>query len=202
MPLQDQPLERIIGDLRDGKEREGNFHLLFVRFYSQVCRYFQGKGIPVEDSEDLAQDVFCEVFRSLESLRDAEHFPGWLFTISRNMFNNEIGRRHAKKRSAAATLPQSEGGSRDILDTFESRTPCNVLKGILNKEKVHALSLELRKLPDQMRRCVCLRVIHEYSDEQIATLLGISSNTVRVHVFRARKALNDALGPVFGDLRI
>ena len=203
MPSQDQSLETIIRNLRAGKDEEANSRLLFVRFYPEVCSYFQRRGVAVEDSEDLAQEVFWQVFRRLDSLRDDAHFPGWLFTISRNVFNNEISRRHTQKRAAAVTNHFSEASDRNIIETVETRSPAsNALKGLLNQEKLCALSLELRKLPDQMRRCICLRVIHEYSDNQIATLLGISSNTVRVHVFRAKKALSDALRPIFGDLRI
>jgi RNA polymerase sigma-70 factor, ECF subfamily len=203
MPTQDPSLETIIRNLRAGNDEEANSRLLFVRFYPEVCGYFRRRGVAVEDSEDLAQEVFWQVFRRLDSLRDDAHFPGWLFIITRNVFNNEISRRHASKRAAAVVSQPGDNGGRDLLETIESRSPAaSMLKGVLNKEKVSALLLELRKLPAQMQRCICLRVIHEYSDDQIATLLGISSNTVRVHVFRAKKALSDALRPMFGDLRI
>ena len=117
MPLHDESLQNIICNLRDGTDREGNFHLLFVRFYSEVCRYFRGKGVSAEDSDDLAQEVFCLVFTRLHSLRDEAHFPGWLFTISRNVFNNEIDRRHARKRMAAAATHRADDG--DIPDIAE-----------------------------------------------------------------------------------
>ena len=200
MQLQNQSLEAIIRDFRGGRDREGNSHLLFIRFHSRVCRYFQGKGISVEDSEDLAQDVFCQIFKGLDDVRDEKCFINWLFTISRNVFNNEIERRHSKKRAVAVA---AKNGEHEEPDTIESPNPAsNQLKRLLDKEKVSALLVELQKLPDQARRCVYMRFLHERSDEEIATLLGISARTVRVHVHRARKSLSEALTPVFGDLQI
>ena len=116
MPSQDPSFETIIRNLRAGKNREANARLLFDRFYRAVCGYFQRKGVSAEDSEDLAQEVFYQVFKSLHTLREEAQFAPWLFKIAENVFNNEIGRRSAQKRSAAATVSTSGDEGSDILD--------------------------------------------------------------------------------------
>lgn len=202
MQPQERSLETIIHEVRSGKDRENNCHLLFSRFYRPVCNYFQSKGISADDSQDLAQDVFCLVFRRLDSIKSDTHFIGWLFTIARNVFNNEIERRHTKKR-LASTVHDSLDVSRENTDVVDSRSPApSAIKRVLDKEKVRALLDELHKLPDQMRRCVYLRVAADRSDEEIAVLLGISCSTVRVQLHRARKSLSETLRPIFGDLQI
>jgi RNA polymerase sigma-70 factor, ECF subfamily len=197
----EKPLDAIIRDFRAGRDREGNFHLLFTRLHRQIRRYFERRGMSPDESQDLAQEVFYQLYKNLDNMHDESRFAGWVLTISRNTFNNEIERRHAKKRSAA------DAGSAEItceeIETVESTGPAsNPLKRVLDREKVNAFRTAVQKLPNQMRKCIYLRVAQDRSDEEIATLLGISCSTVRVHLHRARKSLAEILEPVFGDLQI
>ena len=204
MPVQDKSVEAIVRDFRAGNDRERNFHLLFTRLHTQVCRSFQRKGMSPEDSQDLAQEVFFQIYRNLDTIHDETRFPGWVLTITRNVFNNAIERKRAKKRFPAAAAHTSAGeDGRDELESVESGNPAsNPLKRVLDREKVHALAAALQQLPGQMRRCIFLRVAHEWSDEEIAVLMGISASTVRVQVHRARKSLTEMLRPRFGNLQI
>jgi RNA polymerase sigma-70 factor, ECF subfamily len=203
MQEQGKSVEAMIRDFRAGTDRERNFHLLFTRLHGQVCGFFERKGMSLDDSQDLAQDVFFQLFKKLDTLQDETRFPGWVLAICRNTFNNEIERRRAQKRFSPAAACVSTAGDNPEIESIASANPAaNSLKTVLDKEKIHAFWVAIQRLPEQMRRCIYLRVSHECSDEEIATLLGVSCSTVRVHLHRARKSLAEALRPVFGDLQI
>ena len=89
----------------------------------------------------------------LDTLHDEARFPGWLLTICRNVFNNEIERRRAKKRySPEAGRVSTADVSRDEIELIASVNPSsNPLKRVLDKEKVHAFWVAIQQLPHQMR---------------------------------------------------
>jgi len=60
----------------------------------------------------------------------------------------------------------------------------------------------LVQLPQQMRRCAQLRVVHDLSYVEIAELMGISVNTVKAHLHQAQKALRAQLSPYFEEIKL
>ncbi len=190
-------LEDILRDLQGGRDTDGNFHALFTRFYPQVYRYFSRKGMPPEDCRDLTQDVFFSVYKGIGAIQDHGHFVQWLFTIARNTFTNEVVRKHAQKRFAL----QRENGEVD-LDQFASDESASSLQEMLDREKADKLLEALQTLPPQMRRCVHLRVVSNSSYEEIAAVLGVSVNTVKAHLHKARKALQEKLGTHFKAVEV
>lgn len=194
---QSEPLlEDILRDFQAGRDREGCFRILFTRFYPQVYRFFLRKGMPPEDSTDLTQDVLFSVYRNLGTVQNESHFTGWLFRIARNAFTNELEKRHAKKRSAIYAVPK-KGSEDNDLDEIASPSAHNALQDMLDREKTDKLIGALETLPPQMRRCVQLRVAEDSTYEEIAVVLGISVNTVKAHLFKARKSLEEKLGSYF-----
>jgi RNA polymerase sigma-70 factor (ECF subfamily) len=196
-------VEEVLRDFRHGRNPEESFRVLFVRFHPQVHRFFLRKGLPPEDAKDLTQEVFLSVYKGLKDIQDETHFASWLFTIARNTFSNDLEKRHARKRSGIHVLPKNDGedGPAD-LDRLPSATATDSLRHVLDREKTEKLTAALETLPTQMRRCVQLRVAEDSTYEEIALVLGISVNTVKAHLHKARKTLQDKLASYFavGDL--
>jgi RNA polymerase sigma-70 factor (ECF subfamily) len=187
-------VEDILRDIQHGRDNDASFHELFVRFYPQVYRFFLRKGIPPEDCRDLTQDVFFSVYKGIRSIQDQSHFVQWLFTIARNTFTNEVVRKHAQKRSAL----QQETGEMDLDQIAKEESP-TALSNILDREKAEKLAEALTTLPPQMRRCVQLRAA-DSSYEEISVVLGVSINTVKAHLHKARKSLQEKLGSYFTSI--
>jgi RNA polymerase sigma-70 factor (ECF subfamily) len=194
-----QTLEDILQDFQQGHDREGSFRALFTLFYPQVHRFFLRKRMPPEDCRDLTQDVFLSVYKGLGAIQDATHFKGWLFTIARNAFVNELTKRHAKKRSGIQVMAKQDSNDTDF-DAFPSSASEDALESMLDRERTEKLTEALSMLPQQMRRCVQLRVAEDSTYEEIAAVMGISVNTVKAHLHKARKSLQEKLGSYFRDL--
>jgi RNA polymerase sigma-70 factor, ECF subfamily len=195
---QPQPaVEDVLRDFRLGRNPEDSFRALFTHFYPQVYRFFVRKGLSPEDSKDLTQEVFFSVYKGLRDIQNETQFASWLFTIARNTFTNELEKRHAKKRSGIQVVRTQDSGEDTDLDHLPARAATDSLQHVLDREKTEKLAAALQTLPPQMRRCVQLRVAEDSTYEEIALVLGISVNTVKAHLHKARKTLQERLASYF-----
>ena len=202
MNLPDQDPVEVIREIKRGLNVEANFRWLFDRHYAQILRFFRRKGFETEACRDLTQDTFVSVYKGLKDLRQEEQFESWLFAIAHNVWCSLIESRSAQKRSAMVLSLDGEEESDDRLPIAsrladQSADPLTVA---LEKEKLEKLREALQHLPQQMRRCAQLRVVHDMSYVEIAALMGISVNTVKAHLHQAQKALRTQLSSYFEEI--
>ncbi|MBV9096286.1 MAG: RNA polymerase sigma factor SigE [Streptosporangiaceae bacterium] len=135
------------------------------------------------DAEDLTQEVFVRVFRSLSSYTPGT-FEGWLHRITTNLFL-DTARRKQRIRfeglgdEAALRLVGSEPSAAQAFDA--SRLDDDV-------------QAALEALPPEYRAAVVLCDIEGFSYEEIAVTLGVKLGTVRSRIHRGRAQLRAALG--------
>ena len=136
----------------------------------------------VHDAEDLTQDVFVRVFRSLHTYQPGT-FEGWLHRITTNVFLDKMRRKQrirfdALSDEAAARLPsRGSGPEQTFADTH------------LDDDVQRALDA----LSPDFRAAVVLCDIEGLSYEEVAATLGIKLGTVRSRIHRGRAQLREAL---------
>jgi len=194
----------LIREIKQGLNVEDNFHVLFDRHYAQVLRFFRRKGFEAEDCRDLTQQTFVSVYKGLKDLRQEEQFESWLFVIAHNVWCSLIETRAAQKRSATLVPleTESESDERPPLIARIADSGADPLTVVLEKEKLEKLHEALQHLPQQMRRCALLRVVHNLSYGEIAALMGISVNTVKAHMHQAQSVLRAQLSSYFDELKV
>lgn len=142
----------------------------------------------------------------MKDFRQEAPFENWLFSIARNIWISELERRNAKKRIVRPiSFNQEEPSGTGELSSLEARIPDpapDQLNRTIEKEKLQTLYEAMRQLPEQMRRCVELLVIHELSYKEIAELMGISIGAVKAHLREAKKKLGERLKPYFGEIEL
>jgi RNA polymerase sigma-70 factor (ECF subfamily) len=195
------PVE-VIREIKQGLNVEANFHWLFSRHHGQILRFFRRKGFDPETCRDLTQDTFISVYKGLKDLRQEEQFESWLFAIAHNVWCSQIERQTAQKRSVVllSLEGESESDDRPSIAARVADQSADPLTVALDKEKLEKLSEALQQLPQQMRRCAQLRVVHDLSNAEIAALMGISINTVKAHLHQAQKALRTQLSSYFEEI--
>jgi RNA polymerase sigma-70 factor (ECF subfamily) len=134
------------------------------------------------DAEDLTQEVFVRVFRSLSQYTPGT-FEGWLHRITTNLFLDQVRR---KARIRFEGLPDDAG---DRLASRE-RGPAQIVDDNAYDADVQAA---LDALPPDFRVAVVLCDIEGLTYEEISELLGIKLGTVRSRIHRGRSQLRDAL---------
>jgi RNA polymerase sigma-70 factor, ECF subfamily len=134
------------------------------------------------EAEDLTQDVFVRVFRSLSSYTPGT-FEGWLHRITTNLFLDQVRR---KQRIRFDALPEDAG---DRLAGRE-RTPAQVYD---DEHFDPDVQRALDELSPDFRAAVVLCDIEGLSYEEVAATLGIKLGTVRSRIHRGRAQLRAAL---------
>lgn len=135
------------------------------------------------DAEDLTQEVFVRVFRSLHNYQPGS-FEGWLHRITTNVFLDQVRR---KKRIRMDHMGEE---SHQYADHNEFSTP---ERGYEHKNLDHDIQKALDNLAPEYRVAVVLCDIEGLSYEEIATTLGIKLGTVRSRIHRARAQLRKSL---------
>ena len=146
------------------------------------------------DAEDLTQEVFVRVFRSLHTYTPGT-FEGWLHRITTNLFLDQARR---KSRIRFDALPEDA----------DNRLPSPVATpdaAYLNQMFDADIEAALAQLPPDFRAAVVLCDVEGLSYDEIADVLGVKMGTVRSRIHRGRSMLRKALAhraPAPGRVRV
>jgi RNA polymerase sigma-70 factor (ECF subfamily) len=154
---------------------------LLVRRYE---RHVYGMGIGFfrnpEDASDFSQELFLKVYRSLSRFEGRSRFSTWLYKIAYNTALNGVNRRKDY---------QSLAESADI-EATETDTP---ERQLIRKAAKDAVMASLEDLPERYRICIDLFFFYGRSYREIETITGFPVNTIKSHVFRAKRLLRGKL---------
>ena len=127
-------------------------------------------------AEDLSQEVFLRLYRSLHRLESEAHVVSWLRRVASHQCINEIRRRNHRQEFGTDTLPET-GQAPELREVFVA-------------ERLEAL---VAGLPARARMVVVLRYQEEMAVTEIADVLGMPVNTVKSHLRRSIVALRERL---------
>jgi len=138
-----------------------------------------------EDAEDIAQEVFIQVFESVSSFKEESKFSTWLYRITISKAMDHIRRKKRKKRFA---FIQSLYGKNDgqLIEPPEFFHPGVSLE---NKENAAALFKAVEKLPANQKTAFVLSRLEGLSYQQISEVMEVSNSAVDALLQRARKNL-------------
>ena len=149
------------------------------RVYS-ICYRFTGSD---QEAQDLTQEVFLRVFRSLKSFRAGEgSFTVWLARLSRNLLIDNYRR---------TKLDRSTDSIEEQLPMLEERTAMSArTEGLVaGREASELLQGALQKLSPELRETVILRDLEELEYREIAQVLNVPEGTVKSRLNRGRAEL-------------
>lgn len=145
----------------------------------------------VTEAEDLAQNVFVQVFKSAPRYESTAKFSTWLFTIARNLCLNEIRRRtRHPAESLDAPHPEQED---QPLRQFEDKKTFSPPESLLHGELAGKIEEALADLPENQRSAILLCRREDLSYEEIAEILGCSVSATKSLIHRGREALKERL---------
>jgi RNA polymerase sigma-70 factor, ECF subfamily len=145
------------------------------------------------EAEDLAQNVFVQVYKAADRYRVSARFSTWLYTIARNLCLNEI-RRRSRHPADSLDRPQGEREEdppRQYEDKRIFSPPDQVLLGELEEKIAEALA----ELPENQRTAILLFREDEMSYEEIAKVLDCSLSATKSLIHRGRETLKQKLKP-------
>lgn len=164
--------------------REGNraaWGILASRHYEPLFRWLWRLCGRHEVAEDLAQDAFLRASTRLELFREGTHFRAWLFRIGHNLWANHC-------RSMARRKTAGLDAAADIAESSALADDPSMLLG--QREEIERLKKRLNDLPTDWREALLMRAEGELSFKEIGEIQGITEETARWRVFKARQRVN------------
>ena len=189
-------VEQAIRRFQAGHGRPEAFRFLYETYFRAIERFFARKGLPPEDCLDLTQETFLGIYKGLDGYEHRQQLAAWLYRVATTVYLKRLRTAATAKRAAVEV-------SRDGMEHPESTlaVPGPQLDGLLDAERWRALKAAVAELPEQMRDCLTMRLYHQLSYGEIAAVKKISIETVKAHLFRARKKLQEKLADFApGDL--
>lgn len=182
--------QRLVARLK--KRDEAAFNA-FVRAWQQrifalVHRYLGSKA----ESEDVAQEVFVTVFKSIDSFRGDSRLGTWLYRIAVNHCKNRmkyLSRRAQRAHAELEDSPEGEVADGGVLGGRPAR-PDEAMAGT---ELEGAIGAALKGLEPEHRELIILRDLEGLAYEDIVAITGLPDGTVKSRLHRARAALREAV---------
>ena len=154
----------------------------FRELYDRASGYVYGLAYRVtgrkHDAEEVAQDVYVRIHRSLAVFRFQSAFKTWLYRVVLNTALNHLKK---KRRIAGHEVEDTEG--------FNAVASPEAVRSVEISESELKLKRMLERLNPDQRACLVLRELEGMDYQAISETLGINLNTVRSRLKRAREAL-------------
>ncbi|HEY4181695.1 MAG TPA: sigma-70 family RNA polymerase sigma factor [Kofleriaceae bacterium] len=150
------------------------------------------------EAEDIAQEVFITVFKTIDSFREESKFSTWLYRVAVNHTKNRIkylARRHERKHESVDERSEETNGA-------TSGSPARIAqpdKALQTAQSEKLIQEAIAALDDDQRTVVVLRDIEELSIEEICEITGLPDGTVKSRLHRARLVLRKKLQRLEGN---
>jgi RNA polymerase sigma-70 factor (ECF subfamily) len=176
--------------------------------YETLVRTHSGRLLAVtrrylhneEDARDALQDTFLSAFRALHTFTEGSLISTWLHRIAINAALMKLRtRKRRPEESIEDLLPKFlEDGHREDGRPGNPTRPWKEPEGLLQQQETRMVVRAcIERLPETYRTVLLLRDIEELDTEQVAQMLEISPNAIKIRLHRARQALRTLLDPHF-----
>ena len=156
-----------------------------TRVVYALCYRFTGSS---SEAQDLTQEVFLRVFRTLRSFRSAEgSFGTWLARVTRNLLIDH----YRRSRQDRATDPIED--QLPVLEQEGAAASPRPDQALAGREASEILQAALQRLSPDLREAVILRDLQEMEYREIAGVLGVPEGTVKSRINRGRTELGRLL---------
>lgn len=133
-----------------------------------------------EDRKDLFQEILIQLWRSYPSFRGDSKFSSWMYRVALNVAISNLRKTKTKKEDS--TLPNSF----DSISKESDEQSLSLEKGLL-RDAIQQLN--------KIEKAIMMLYLEEKPNEEIAEIMGITQNNVRVKMTRIRMKLKEILNP-------
>ena len=179
---------QIIEQIKQGNESA--FRQLVEQHQKMVVNTCLGLVHDADDADDLAQEVFIEVFNSVHRFRSDSKISTWLYRIAVNKSLNFI--RDNKKRKFFKKIEDVFSG-RNYTDSDSGLSSEEPDINLQEKQKAAILHKAIDSLPENQRVAFTLNKYEDLSYKEISEVMGISLSSVESLIHRAKKNLQEKL---------
>lgn len=168
------------------KEGRHHFHQIYTEYYPKIVVFLRRLVGP--DAEDAAQETFVKISRSLDGFRGESGLSTWIYRIATNTATDYL------RKAAGKTLPPHEEDLHLMEDASLAEENSPRLDTLLiRKDMNECIRGLVNELPENYRTVLTLSDLEGFSNAEISDVLGLSLDTVKIRLHRARLALKKSL---------
>lgn len=167
-----------------------DFDAIYSTFHSRILRYL-ARLIGLEEAEDLAQEVFVRIDRSLEEFRNESQLSTWIYRIATNAAMDRV--RSAEYRSALRTSPIAGSCDSGTKGAVIESPEVSIEHQAIRREMSGCVQGLLNQLPEDYRTVLILSDMEGLKDREIAEVLDVTLEAAKIKLHRARARLKKSL---------
>jgi RNA polymerase sigma-70 factor (ECF subfamily) len=156
-----------------------------------TCYRFAGNS---NDADDLAQDVFIEVFKSVGKFREESQLSTWIYRIAVNKSLDFVKKKKRKKRFGFILSIAGFGDDEHELAVTDESNPH---KDLERKERIQILNQVIDTLPENQKTAITLSKYEGFSTKEIAEIMNTSVSAVDSLMHRAKNSLHNKLSQFY-----
>jgi RNA polymerase sigma-70 factor (ECF subfamily) len=161
---------------------------IYDQFYSKVRKFTLALVKDEWVADDLIQETFLRVQQKSKSLRDPSKLSSWIYRIAYNLCQDHF--RRSKKSAKEESIDQDE--RKDLNEAFIQKE-LGIQKKLEQRQMGECVQNQINLLPESLRTVLVFFDIMEFTHQEIAEILGITVENVKVRLHRARKKLKTIL---------
>jgi RNA polymerase sigma-70 factor (ECF subfamily) len=169
---------------------ELDFQTIHAEFRPKIQRYLV-RLVGEDEAEDLTQEVFVKVSRALASYRGESQLSTWIYRIATNTALDKL-RSPAFKHSLQNELPDNSDPAESQIadqDTWTGELAPSLEQQLFLRERYACYCDFIENLPANYRAVVILSELEEFAASEIAKILGLSIDVVKIRLHRGRTRL-------------
>lgn len=172
------------------KGQQSSFSELIDKYKNLVFNLAYRMTCNLQDAEDISQEVFIRVYKSLSNFNPRYKFSTWLYQMTLNLCRDRF--RKGKIPSISLDTPPNEGDQKDF-NSLIADPKNNLEETFLQAEQTNFINDLIASLPLKYREVIILRHLRDLSYEEMSKILNISLGSVKTRLFRAREKLREIL---------
>ncbi|WP_242133442.1 RNA polymerase sigma factor [Aestuariivivens marinum] len=174
------------------KQNQQVFKTFFNKHYEELVRYANGYLFDKDSSEDIVQEVFIYIWENASELKIKASLKGYIYTMVRNRCLNYL-----KSIKITDDIEFLEFNINLITEHAFDRVDDEDKKIVY-----HQILKIVDSLPEKMQQIVRLKFLHNYKYQEIADEIGVSVNTVKTQLKRAKLRITELVTSVLILLQI
>jgi RNA polymerase sigma-70 factor (ECF subfamily) len=161
---------------------ESAFNEIVRAYSSRVLGAVYGQAGDAGEVEDIAQEVFVRVWKSIGQLREVELFEPWLYRLASNTACDFLRRKRRRKDLRLGDMSDEQALA------VEAKASSSSFEGDeARREAVRLTRRLLARLSDADRELLTLKEVQGLSLRELEQIYGVNTNAMKVRLFRARK---------------
>ena len=169
---------------------EYEFKKIHSEYYQKIVKYLLGL-VGQYEAEDIAQEVFEKVSRSLKNFKGESKLSTWLYRIATNTAIDRMRSPSFIRSSEYASLEENMGV--EDRNVWSGHTKTHVDQTVIRKEMSECVREFIDRLPSDYKTVILLSELEGCKNKEIADILQVSLDTVKIRLHRARARLKKEL---------